>query len=236
MDWYTITYILAVVAGFVSIIAQMRIHSIYNKYTSVDSKGGLSGAETARRLLEAAGIHDLNIEIAEGVLADHYDPVSETLRLSKEVYHGKSLSAAGIAAHEAGHAIQHFEGYSPFAARQNFVRVANIGTRFSIPIVLIGVMFMSMNAGDGLGGLIVTIGLLMFSAVVLLSLITLPVEFNASGRAVAMLENQGILSAEELGAVRQILSAAAWTYIASTLSAVLTLIRLTLMSRGGRRR
>jgi Zn-dependent membrane protease YugP len=232
MDLYNLTYLLAIAAMIFSLYAQFRVHSIYRKHSQTGNKEGLTGAEAARRLLESAGVTGLAVEEIPGTLTDHYDPRAEVLRLSKEVMNGKSLSAVGIAAHEAGHALQHSEAYGPLMARQNFVGVANFGSKISVPIVFLGIILMNMNAGSEIGSFIVTVGLLMFSAVVLLSLITLPVEFNASARAVELLETKGILTEDELVPVRQVLRAASWTYIAATLSAVLTLLRLILMSRG----
>ncbi|MDR1706286.1 MAG: zinc metallopeptidase [Clostridiales bacterium] len=236
MDLYNLTYVLAIAAMIFSLYAQFRVHSIYKKHSRTENKKGLTGAEAAQKLLESGGITSMTIEEIPGSLTDHYDPRSEVLRLSKEVMNGKSLSALGIAAHEAGHALQHGEAYGPLMARQNFVGVANFGSKLSIPIVFLGIVLMNMNVDSGLGSFLVTVGLLMFSAVVLLSLITLPVEFNASARAVELLESNGILTEDELVPVKQVLRAASWTYIAATLSAVLTLLRLVLMSRGSRRR
>lgn len=236
MDLYDITYILALLAAIMSLIAQGRVRGAYNKYKNKKNKRGLTGAEAARLLMLAAGVSEPKIVEDGAPLTDHYDPATETLCLSKEVYHGDNVSAVGIAAHEAGHALQHAEGYTPLYARQSFVKVANIGSRFSIPVVLIGVLLISIETGGGLGNFLISAGLLMFSVVVALTLITLPVEFNASRRAVAMLDSQGILESGELVDVEKILSAAAWTYVASAVSAVLTLLRLVLMSKGSKRR
>ncbi|MCL2702681.1 MAG: zinc metallopeptidase [Defluviitaleaceae bacterium] len=236
LDWYTLTYIGAVLAALMSLFASAKVRGAYKRYSAYENKKGITGAEAARELLEAAGVHDMNIEMVDGVLTDHYDPHTETLRLSRGVYEGKNISSVGIAAHEAAHAIQHFEGYAPLTARQSFVRFANIGSRMSIPIVLIGIFFLSVDYGTMFGELLIHAGLLLFTAVVVLSLITLPVEFNASARAVAMLESRDMLTEDELDGAQRVLSAAAWTYIAATLSAVMTLIRLLLITRGGRRR
>ena len=235
MDWYLITYIGALLAAAVSMFAQARVRSTYNKFSAYDNKNGITGVETARKLLESAGVYDMKIEETEGVLSDHYDPQTETLFLSRGVHSSKSLSAVGIAAHEAAHAIQHYEGYAPLAARQNFVRFANIGSKLSMPIVGIGLLLMIYETFFDMGYLLINAGLILFTAVVILQLITLPVEFNASSRALAMLESQEILTEEEMHGADKVLSAAAWTYIAATIAAVLTLIRLLLIAKGRRR-
>lgn len=235
MDWYFITFVLAILAMIMTVIAQMRVKGVYHRYSNTANARGITGAQAARELLDAAGVRDMAIEEIDGVLTDHYDPRAETLRLSKGVYGSTSLSAIGIAAHEAAHAIQHFEGYAPLMARQNFVRFAGIGSRMSMPIVFIGIIIMSLEGMGDFGWTLVNVGLLLFTAVVVLSLITLPVELNASSRAIAMLESGSFLSEQELGPARRVLSAAAWTYIASALTAVITLIRLILIARGGRR-
>jgi len=235
LDWYTLTYVLAILAAILTFYAQMRVRSVYDRYSKEDNIKGVTGAEAAAELLEAADVHGLRIEQVDGVLSDHYDPQTETLRLSHGVYGSKSLSAIGIAAHEAAHAIQHSEGYAPLAARQSFVRLANFGSRISIPIVILGLALLTYETLFGLGHVLVNAGLLLFTLVVVLQIITLPVEFNASARAIAMLESRDILTEHELESARRVLNAAAWTYIAATLSAVLTLVRLLLVSRNRRR-
>ncbi|MCL2406373.1 MAG: zinc metallopeptidase [Defluviitaleaceae bacterium] len=233
--WYWITFGAAIVAMFFTMFAQAKVHSTYRKYNEVDNEKGLTGAEVAKELLEASGVFGMEIEEIDGTLTDHYDPRSETIRLSRNVYNGKSLSSIGIAAHEAAHAIQHMEGYAPLAARQRFVGIASFGSRMAIPIVLLGLFFLASDALFHLGDFFINAGLVMFSVVVILQLITLPVEFNASGRALGILESRGILTPDEIHGAGRVLSAAAWTYIAATITAVITLIRLILIAKGRRR-
>jgi hypothetical protein len=235
IDWYTLTYIGALLAALVSMFAQMRVRGAYNRYNNDENAKGVTGADAARQLLSSAGVHDLKIEEVDGFLSDHYDPQTATLRLSRGVYGGKSISAVGIAAHEAAHAIQHAEGYAPLSARQNFVRFANIGSRLSMPIVALGLLFLVYESMYEVGHVLLNTGLILFTAVVLLQLITLPVEFNASARAIAMLESHDILTEGEMRGAYKVLNAAAWTYIAATLASILTLIRLLLLARGRRR-
>ena len=232
LDWYVITFVLAIGAVVLSFYAQLRVHRVYSKHNSEENAKGITGAQAAQALLEAAEIHDINIEEIRGVLTDHYDPRSGTLRLSQRVYSSKSLSAIGVAAHEAAHAIQHNEGYAPLMARQNFARFAGLGSRVSIPLVIIGVLLMPTEVMSGLGWTLINTGLLLFTAIVILSLITLPVEMNASSRAIAMLESNDILTENELAPAKRILTAAAWTYIAAALTSVISIIRLLIISRG----
>ena len=188
----------------------------------------MTGADAARRLLNSQGIYDVSIEGVAGNLTDHYDPRSKTLRLSESVYQSSSVSAIGVAAHECGHAIQDHVGYVPLRMRAAFVPVVNFGSHLSWPLILIGVII------GGIGSPMVNIGIWMFVLVVLFQLITLPVELNASRRAVVLLDQNGILQGEEVSQTRKVLGAAALTYVAAAASSILQLLRLVILF-GGRR-
>ena len=189
---------------------------------------GLTGEETARRILSRAGIYDVQIQRVAGNLTDHYDPRSKTLRLSDSVYGNSSVAAIGVAAHECGHAIQHDRGYAPLKIRSAIAPVASFGANISWPLILIGLL---------LGGseLLIQLGILLFSLAVLFQLVTLPVEFNASNRALGLLSETGILYREEVQKTRKVLSAAALTYVAAAAASILQLLRLVLLF-GNRRR
>ena len=188
----------------------------------------MTGAQAAQRLLNNAGIMDVSIEHVAGNLTDHYDPSSKTLRLSDATYGSNSVAAVGVAAHECGHAIQHFKGYAPLQLRSALVPAANLGSRIGIPICILGAV-LSMNQT------LITIGLWVFALAVLFQIVTLPVEINASRRAVALLDQTGILVGDEISGVRKVLSAAALTYVAAAAASILQLLRLVLLF-GGRDR
>lgn len=229
MFWYyDATYILVLIGAVLSMWASARVNSTYNKYSRVRSYSGLTGAEAARKILNGAGIYDVRIEHISGNLTDHYDPRSRVLRLSDSVYGSPSVAAIGVAAHECGHAIQDDQAYAPLRIRNAFVPVANFGTKAAIPIILLGLFFGSSDT-------LIQIGLLCFACGTLFQLITLPVEFNASARAVNILGETHMLSEEELGHTRKVLSAAAMTYVAAAAASILSLLRLVLLF-GGRRR
>lgn len=228
MFFYDATYILVLIGAVLSVWASMRVNSTYKKYAQVRSMSGLTGAEAARRILNGAGIYDVRIEHISGNLTDHYDPRGKVLRLSDTVYGSASVAAVGVAAHECGHAIQHDQGYVPLKIRGAFVPVANIGTKAAIPIILLGLVL-------GSSGTLIEIGLLCFACGTFFQLITLPVEFNASARAVDILGNTHMLSDTELRSTRKVLSAAAMTYVAAAAASILSLLRLALLF-GGRRR
>lgn len=220
------TYFLVIIGAVICMIASARVNSTYRKYSSMRSMTGMTGAEAAERILKSAGIYDVQIRKVSGNLTDHYDSRNKTLNLSETVYDNASVAAIGVAAHECGHAIQDNKEYVPLKMRAALVPVANIGSSLSIPLIFIGLL---------LGGseFLITTGIILFSAVVLFQLVTLPVEFNASGRAVAVLGDMGILHGEEITATKKVLSAAALTYVAGALSSILQLLRLVLLS--GRR-
>lgn len=228
MLFYDATYILVLIGALLSMWASARVNTTYRKYAKVRSMSGLTGAEAARRILNGAGVYQVRIEHISGNLTDHYDPREKVLRLSDAVYGSSSVAAIGVAAHECGHAIQDDQSYAPLRFRGAFVPVANIGTKAALPIILLGLFF-------GSSGLLIEIGLLCFACGTLFQLITLPVEFNASARAVDILGNTHMLSGEELKHTRKVLSAAAMTYVAAAAASILSLLRLLLLF-GGRRR
>ena len=207
--------------------AQMRVQSNFSKYSRVPSRSGISASDMAREILASQGIYNVRVEQVRGTLTDHYDPTAQALRLSDSVGNSNSLAALAVAAHEAGHVLQHKDGYAPLMLRNAAVPVINIGSNLAIPLFNIGLIFSWQP--------LVQIGILLFSLVVLFSLITLPVEFNASRRAMAILETDGYLAQDELPGAKKVLSAAAMTYVASALSAILNLLRLLILSGAGRR-
>ena len=219
LDW---TYFLVIIGAIFSIAASAKVNSTFNKYKRIRSTSGMTGAEAAERILHQNGIYDVGIEHIGGNLTDHYDPRSKILRLSDATYSSTSVAAIGVAAHECGHAIQHKEEYGPLKLRTAIVPAANIGSRLGIPIILLGIL---------LGGnyLLVQIGIWVFSLAVLFQIVTLPVEFNASKRALAMVEQYGILGRNEVEHTRKVLSAAAMTYVAAAAASILQLLRLVLL-------
>ncbi len=224
--YYDPYYILIIIGVLISLAASAKVQSTFRKYNQVRSRTGMTGAEAARRLLQAQGIYDVSIQRVSGNLTDHYDPKNKILRLSDSTYGSTSVAAIGVAAHECGHAMQHAEGYAPLSFRTALVPVANFGSQFSILLIVAGLIF---------GQVLVEVGILLFCAVVLFQLVTLPVEFNASRRALRLLGDNGILYDEEVGMTRKVLTAAALTYVASALMSILQLLRLVLLF-GGRRR
>lgn len=216
------TMILLLPAMLISFWAQAKINSAYNKYSRVRTAGGYTGMQVARMMLDEAGLFDVRIEMVNTKLGDHYDPSSRVLRLSPEVYGDSTISAAGIAAHEVGHAIQHKESYKPLVIRNSIVPVVNFSSSISWILFFIGLLL-------GFKGL-TTLGILLFSAVVIFQLITLPVEFNASNRALRVLQSRGILYGNEIKGAEKVLGAAAMTYVAATLMAISQLIRLIALS------
>ncbi len=220
-DW---TFILLVPALILGIYAQARVSSAYNRYSQIPSSRGMTGAQGARQLLDSEGLMDVGIEVAGGRLSDHYDPRSRTLTLSADTANSTSLAALGVAAHEAGHAMQHAAGYVPFKFRGALVPVANVGSYLGMALFFIGLIFTRR-------GPLMSIGIALFSAAVLFTLVTLPVELNASRRAMVALQNRNILVGDELIGAKKVLSAAALTYVAAALMAILQLLRLIALSR-----
>ena len=210
-------------------LASSRVNRVFRKYSRVKSVCGLTGREAAEKILRVNGIYDVQVQHTAGNLTDHYDPRSRVLRLSDSTYHSSSVAAIGVAAHECGHALQHAAGYAPLQIRGALVPVANLGSSLAWPLILIGFLIKSDAAL-----LLIDLGILLFSAAVLFQIVTLPVEFNASNRAVKVLEKTGMLRAEEVKQTRAVLSAAALTYVAGAASSILQLLRLILI--GGQRR
>ncbi|MDR5683021.1 MAG: zinc metallopeptidase [Armatimonadota bacterium] len=211
---------LAIFGFLFALWAQFQVRSTFGRYSRVPTATGLTGAEAAERILATYGLHDVRIEPVQGMLTDHYDPRSKTLRLSPEVYASNSVAALGVAAHEAGHALQHKENYAPLALRNAIVPVAGIGSQLGIWLFFIG-----MILGQG-GGWLMDIGILLFVGVVAFTLVTLPVEFDASRRAVAVLAGNGLITPRESQGVRAVLNAAAMTYVAAAAMAIIQLLRL----------
>lgn len=227
--YYDPTYLLVLIGAVLCIIAQIRVKSTYSKYSRIRCRSGLTGAQAAQRILQLSGIYDVRIEHVRGELSDHYDPSNKVLRLSDSVYASDSIAAIGVAAHECGHAVQHNKGYAPLSFRTALVPVANIGSWAGVPIIILGV-FLGMNQ------ILIQIGIWVFALAVLFQIVTLPVEFNASGRALEMLNNYGMLGQDETRKCRKVLSAAALTYVAAAAAAILQLLRLILLFGNGRRR
>ena len=226
-SWWDPTYILVIIGAVICMIASARVKATYNKYASYRSMSGMTGAEAAQRILNSAGIYDVRIQHVSGNLTDHYNPANKTLNLSDSVYGSSSVAAVGVAAHECGHALQHQQGYVPLKVRSALVPAANFGSSLAWPLIILGLFFTS-NTGD----VLIHVGILLFSLAVLFQLVTLPVEFNASGRAVKILGETGILSSEELPYTKKVLGAAALTYVASAASAILQLLRIVLLFGG----
>ncbi|MFR3727347.1 zinc metallopeptidase [Lacrimispora sp.] len=225
------TLIFVIIGAVLSMAASARVSSTYNKYSKVRSMSGMTGAEAAKRLLNSQGIYDVQVRPVSGQLTDHYDPRSKTVNLSDSVYGSTSVAAIGVAAHECGHAMQDNRGYVPLKLRGAIVPVANIGSQAAFPIILLGFFI------GGVGSPLVNVGLILFSLAVVFQLVTLPVEFNASRRAITLLGQVGILGTEELGHTKKVLGAAALTYVAALAATVLQLARLVFLfgGVGGRR-
>lgn len=223
------TYILVLIGAVISMIASSRVKSTYSRYSKVRSMTNMTGAQAAQRILNSAGIYDVTVHHVAGNLTDHYDPRNKTLNLSDSVFNSTSVAAVGVAAHECGHAIQHQEGYAPLNFRSALVPVANFGSVAAWPLIILGIIF------GGAGSLFCQIGIIFFSAAVLFQLVTLPVEFNASSRAVRILGDIGILSEQELPYTQKVLKAAALTYVASAAAAILQLLRLLILFGGNNR-
>ena len=224
------TYILVVIGAVICMIASARVKTTFNKYSAYRSMSGMTGAQAAERILHAAGIYDVRVQHVSGNLTDHYDPRNKTLALSDPVYNSTSVAAIGVAAHECGHAVQHFEGYAPLSIRGALVPVVNFGSMISWPLIIIG-LFMN----DQMSSFLIDIGILLFMVAVAFHLITLPVEINASRRAVKVLGNSGMLREDEVGGVKKVLRAAAMTYVASAAAMILQLLRLLILTNGRRR-
>ena len=222
-DWT----ILLVIPGLIaSIWAQIKVKTTFDKYSKIYTKSGMTGYMAARRILDANGLNHIKIEQIGGHLSDHYDPRANVIRLSTSVYSSASPAAIGVAAHEAGHAIQYAKSYAPIRLRAGLVKITNFSSMLAIPLFFIGLIF----ANDAL----MLAGILLYAAIAFFQLVTLPVEFNASSRAMSILQASGMLNSNELKASRKVLTAAAMTYVAALITSLLTLLRLVILS--GRRR
>ena len=235
MPFYDPTFLLLIPPMIFAFWAQYKVSRTFEKYSQVGNRRDITAAETAQELLRQAGIRDVQVESVPGRLTDHYDPRTRVLRLSESVYNSKSLAAIGVAAHETGHAIQHQEGYLALSVRSLIFPVVSIGSNLAIPLVMIGLLISYAGTMAGqLGLYLMYAGIFMFAGVVVFQLITLPVEFNASRRAIEMLGEQRLLTEEELVPAQKVLNAAAMTYLAAAATSIATLLRLILLS--GRRR
>lgn len=219
---------LVLIGVIISLWAQGRVTSTFNRYSRVRSMTGMTGAEAAKRLLNSQGIYDVTVRPVAGNLTDHYDPRTKTVNLSQSVFNSSSVAAIGVAAHECGHVIQDAREYVPLKIRAALVPVANIGSNLAIPLIILGVII------GGVGSPLAEIGILMFSLAVLFQLVTLPVEFNASSRALKILGDSRILAEDEVKKAREVLGSAALTYVAAAASSILQLLRLVILF-GGRR-
>lgn len=229
MYYFDPTYVLVLVGVVLSLLASARVKSTFNKYSRMHNSRGITGAQAAQQVLYSAGIHDVRIERVAGNLTDHYDPRSKVLRLSDSVYGSTSVAAVGVAAHECGHAIQHAKGYAPLQFRNVLVPVANFGAQIAWPLILIGLVITSKSSA-----FLINAGIIAFSLSVLFQIVTLPVEFNASNRAIRCIADTGMMYGDEIVAAKRVLGAAALTYVAGAAASILQLLRLILLT-GGRR-
>ena len=235
-DW---TLLLLIPTMIFALWAQFRVQSTFKKYDRVISSKKLTGAEAARRILDANGLYDVQVEHVRGHLNDHFDPRTRVIRLSDATYGSASVAAIGVAAHEAGHAVQHATGYAPIRLRKAIVPVTRFGSALAMPLFLIGLLLTGFSASGGYFGEAMMLGgIVLFSLSVLFQLVTLPVEFNASARAIRVLEGSGMLDSRETSGARAVLSAAAMTYVAALATSLAYLIRFILIAAGasGRRR
>lgn len=226
--YFDYTYLLLIPAMIFALYAQFKVNSTFNKYSKVGNSRGITAAETARRILDANGLHDVKVVRVSGHLTDNFNPKTNTVSLSESTYSSTSVAAIGVAAHECGHAVQHATGYVPVKARTALVPVTNIGSSLGWVLILVGLIFASYN--------LAMIGILLYSLMAVFQAVTLPVEFNASSRALKTLESDYILYEDELPMAKKVLSAAALTYVAALVSSLATLFRLILIVNRGRRR
>ena len=221
------TYILVIFGAILCAIASANVNSTFKRYSRISNMRGLTGAEAARQILSMSGISYVRVERVQGELTDHYDPRERVLRLSESVYDSTSVAAIGVAAHECGHAIQHAENYAPLNIRSAMIPICNFASNMAIPVLLIGTFFAR-------GSILTQIGLAMFGTALVVQLVTLPVEFNASARAVRILDNNNILVGDEVRHTKKVLTAAALTYVASAVAILLQVLRIIIIF-GGRR-
>ena len=229
MGWgFDGTYVLIILAFLISALVSAKMNATFSKYSKVRSYCGMTGAQAAQRILSSAGIYDVRIEHVSGKLTDHYDPSNKVLRLSDAVYGNTSIAAIGVAAHECGHAVQHAKNYVPLSVRSAIVPVANFGSQLSWPLFLAGLIFSFRP--------LLMIGILLFCAALLFQIVTFPVEFYASARALRILDETGIMGRQEIRGTKKVLRAAAMTYVAAVIGSLLQLLRLLILSGAFRRR
>ncbi len=229
MLYFDSTYLIVLPAIIFALIAQLMVKSAFSKYSSVKNTYGYTAKEVARRILDNNGLNNVNIEYISGELTDHYDPSANVIRLSDSVYNSTSVAAIGVAAHEVGHAIQHAQGYAPIKIRQSIIPITQIGSKLAVPLVLAGLIFSALEW-------LIPVGIFLYTGVVLFQAVTLPVEFNASSRALKTLDENNILLPDEVKMSKKVLTAAAMTYVAAMFSALMSLLRLMLLANRGRRR
>lgn len=220
------TWILLIIAIILPLWAQFKVKNTFSKYLKVATSKGMTGADVAKQILQNEGLYEVSVEMTQGYLSDHYDPRYKAVRLSPEVYQGRSVAALGVAAHEVGHAIQHADSYGPLEVRSSLAPVAGFSSKAAFPLILAGLFLSQMGLG-----VLFTVGIYLFMAVVFFQLVTLPVEFNASTRAIAALEGGGFVTSSEVGPTKKVLSAAAFTYVAAAIVGILELVRLILISK-----
>lgn len=223
------TYLLVIPAIIFALIAQIKVKTTFNRYSSENNQHGYTAKEVARQILDDNGLQNISIEYISGELTDHYDPSANVIRLSESVYSSTSVAAIGVAAHEVGHAIQHAKGYAPIKVRQAIISITRIGSSLAVPLVLVGMLFAALDW-------LIPVGIFLYTGVVFFQAVTLPVEFNASNRALKTLDENLILYKDEVKMAKKVLSAAAMTYVAAMFSSLMSLLRLILIVNGGRGR
>lgn len=227
--YFDSTYLIVLPAIIFALIAQIMVKTTFSKYSSESNEHGYTAKEVARKILDENGLYNVSIEYISGNLTDHYDKSANVIRLSDSVYNSTSVAAIGVAAHEVGHAIQHAQGYTPIKIRQAIIPITQIGSSLAVPLVLVGMLFSAFQW-------LIPVGIFLYAGVVLFQAVTLPVEFNASGRALKTLDENVILYKDEVRMAKKVLTAAAMTYVAAMFSSLMSLLRLILLSNRGRRR
>ncbi len=226
--FYDPTYLLVLPAVIFALVAQIMVKSTFSKYSSENNQHGYTAKEVARKILDENGLYSVSIEYVRGSLTDHYDPSANVIRLSDSVYNSTSVAAIGVAAHEVGHAIQHAQGYTPIKVRQAIIPITQIGSSLALPLVFIGMLIGALQW-------LIPVGIFLYTGVVLFQAITLPVEFNASRRALKTLDENVILYKSEVKMAKKVLTAAAMTYVAAMFSSLMSLLRLILLASRNRR-
>lgn len=229
MLYFDSTYLIVLPAVIFALIAQIMVKSTFNKYSKEKNEQGYTARDVARQILDENGLYNIQIEHISGNLTDHHDPSANVIRLSDTVYSSTSVAAIGVAAHEVGHAIQHAQGYNPIKIRQAIIPITRIGSNLAVPLVLIGMVFSAFEW-------LIPVGIFLYTGVVFFQAVTLPVEFNASSRALKTLDERAILRNDEVKMAKKVLTAAAMTYVAAMFSSLMSLLRLILISNRGRRR